>query len=115
MDKKCCITFSCYSFLIASGRGVKQKKCISELQAAGVEVEEGGGSVPVVPISALTGLGVDKLKETILTVAGLLDLKADRCGFRSFSRASFALISWIEMARLKWRSSRAASTATKGS
>jgi translation initiation factor IF-2 len=42
-----------------------------------VVVEEFGGDVIAVPISAKTGMGLDKLEETILLVAELLDLKAN--------------------------------------
>lgn len=42
-----------------------------------VVVEDFGGDVIAVPISAKTGMGLDKLEETILLVAELLDLKAN--------------------------------------
>ncbi|MCE9648192.1 MAG: translation initiation factor IF-2, partial [Parvibaculum sp.] len=42
-----------------------------------VVVEEFGGDVIAVPISAKTGMGLDKLEETILLVAEVLDLKAN--------------------------------------
>ena len=42
-----------------------------------VVVEDFGGDVIAVPISAKTGMGLDKLEETILLVSELLDLKAN--------------------------------------
>jgi translation initiation factor IF-2 len=42
-----------------------------------VVVEDFGGDVIAVPISAKTGMGLDKLEETILLVAELQDLKAN--------------------------------------
>lgn len=49
----------------------------NELLQHEVVVEEFGGEVIAVPISAKTGMGLDKLEETILLVAELLDLKAN--------------------------------------
>ena len=48
-----------------------------ELSRAGVAVEEYGGKVIAVPISAKKGTNIDKLLEYILLEAELLDLKAD--------------------------------------
>ncbi len=52
----------------------KVKKELSEL---GVIVEEWGGDVPSVNISALKEINIDDLLELILIMAGLLDLKYD--------------------------------------
>ena len=49
----------------------------NELLQHDVVVEDFGGDVIAVPISAKTGLGLDKLEETILLVSELLDLKAN--------------------------------------
>ena len=49
----------------------------NELLQHEVVVEDFGGDVIAVPISAKTGMGLDKLEETILLVAELLDLKAN--------------------------------------
>ena len=49
----------------------------SELLQHEVVVEDFGGDVIAVPISAKTGMGLDKLEETILLVAELQDLKAN--------------------------------------
>lgn len=46
-----------------------------ELLSAGLELEEFGGDVQAVPISALTGLNLDQLKDAILTAAELADLR----------------------------------------
>ncbi len=48
-----------------------------QLTEHGVLPEEWGGDTIVVPISAKTGLGLDKLKETILLVAEMQELKAN--------------------------------------
>ncbi|XP_043214904.1 translation initiation factor IF-2, mitochondrial-like isoform X1 [Amphibalanus amphitrite] len=50
------------------------------LLEAGVQLEELGGEVQAVQISALRGHGLTELKETILTLAELLDLRAERTG-----------------------------------
>ena len=49
----------------------------NELLQHEVVVEDFGGDVIAVPISAKTGMGLDKLEETILLVAELQDLKAN--------------------------------------
>ncbi|MFZ3034891.1 MAG: translation initiation factor IF-2 [Parvibaculum sp.] len=49
----------------------------NELLQHDVVVEDFGGDVIAVPISAKTGMGLDKLEETILLVSELLDLKAN--------------------------------------
>jgi len=49
----------------------------NELLQHEVVVEDFGGDVLLVPISAKTGLGLDKLEETILLQAELLDIKAN--------------------------------------
>jgi translation initiation factor IF-2 len=48
-----------------------------EIEATGLHLEEFGGTIPVVPISALTGKGIEELKATIATQCGLLHLIAD--------------------------------------
>lgn len=49
--------------------GVNTDKVKTELSKHGVQIEEWGGAVPLVPISAKTGMNVDKLLETILLLA----------------------------------------------
>ncbi|HEX7950962.1 MAG TPA: translation initiation factor IF-2 [Candidatus Limnocylindrales bacterium] len=49
----------------------------TELTEAGVVVEEYGGDVPMVPVSAKTRVGLDSLIEMILLVADLQELKAN--------------------------------------
>jgi len=51
-----------------------------EIENTGLHLEEFGGTIPVVPISALTGKGIDELKATIATQCGLLHLIADPSG-----------------------------------
>lgn len=52
-------------------------KIKKQLSDRDVLIEEYGGDVPIVPLSAKTGEGVDKLLETILLVAELNELKGD--------------------------------------
>ena len=49
----------------------------TELTEAGIVVEEYGGDVPMVPVSAKTRIGLDELIEMILLVADLQELKAN--------------------------------------
>ncbi|MBX3492077.1 MAG: translation initiation factor IF-2 [Parvibaculum sp.] len=49
----------------------------NELLQHEIVVEEFGGDVLAVPISAKTGMGLDKLEETILLQAELLDIRAN--------------------------------------
>jgi translation initiation factor IF-2 len=49
----------------------------TELTEAGVVIEEYGGDVPLVPVSAKTGQGLDELLEILLLVADLQELKAN--------------------------------------
>ena len=49
----------------------------TELTEAGIVVEEYGGDVPLVPVSAKTRVGLDELIEMILLVADLQELKAN--------------------------------------
>ena len=55
--------------------GVKQ-----QLTQHNIVVEEYGGDTVIVPVSAKTGEGVDKLLELILLQSEMLELKADRTG-----------------------------------
>ncbi|KAG9003366.1 hypothetical protein FRB90_011193 [Tulasnella sp. 427] len=48
------------------------------LLSEGVELEEFGGDIPCVEVSGLTGLGLDKLMETIIAVAEVSDLRAEK-------------------------------------
>jgi translation initiation factor IF-2 len=49
----------------------------TELTEAGIVVEEYGGDVPLVPVSAKTRIGLDELIEMVLLVADLQELKAN--------------------------------------
>jgi len=46
------------------------------LLAEGVELEEFGGDVPCVEVSGLTGMGLDRLVETLATLAEIKELRA---------------------------------------
>ncbi len=56
---------------------VQTDKIKKQLSDKGILVEEYGGDVPVVTLSAKTGEGVDKLLENILLVAELNEIKGD--------------------------------------
>ncbi len=49
----------------------------TELTEAGIVIEEYGGDVPLVPVSARTRVGLDDLLEMVLLVADLQELKAN--------------------------------------
>jgi|GEM_PF-701018 len=49
----------------------------SQLAEHGLTVEEWGGNVPVVPVSAMTGQGIDVLLDTITLHAEMLELQYD--------------------------------------
>lgn len=53
------------------------EKVIGELEKEGLVVEQRGGQVPAVKISAKEGTGLDELLEIILLVAEMEELKAD--------------------------------------
>jgi translation initiation factor IF-2 len=57
------------------------QKIIQQLSDLGILAEEWGGEIPFVPVSAKTGLGVDKLLEMILIQSEVMELKALAEGF----------------------------------
>jgi len=57
--------------------GADPQRVKPQLSNAGLELEEWGGDVPCVEVSAATGDGIDDLLEMILLVAELRDLKAN--------------------------------------
>ncbi|KAK3319811.1 hypothetical protein B0T19DRAFT_493110 [Cercophora scortea] len=52
----------------------------SDLATQGVEIEDYGGDVQVVPVSGKTGLGMADLEENILLLAEMLDIRAETDG-----------------------------------
>ena len=56
---------------------VQLQKIKKQLSDKGINLEEYGGDTPLVPLSAKTGEGVDKLLEVIQLVAELQELKGD--------------------------------------
>ncbi|KKA27993.1 hypothetical protein TD95_003295 [Thielaviopsis punctulata] len=52
----------------------------NDLSRHGVEIEDYGGDVQVVPVSGKTGLGMDELEENIITLAEILDMRAETDG-----------------------------------
>ena len=57
--------------------GVNPAKVKNDLLAQDVVIEEFGGNVPCVPVSGLTGMGLEELEEIVLLQADVLDLKAN--------------------------------------
>ncbi|RDX56577.1 initiation factor 2 [Polyporus arcularius HHB13444] len=60
--------------------GVDITKVEHALLAEGVQLETFGGDIPAVPVSGLTGQGLDQLVETISALAEMQDLRAEREG-----------------------------------
>jgi len=60
--------------------GVTIENVQTALLAEGVQLEAFGGDVPSVPVSGLTGQGLDQLIETISAMAEMQDLRAERQG-----------------------------------
>ncbi|KAI0928636.1 hypothetical protein AcW2_004584 [Taiwanofungus camphoratus] len=60
--------------------GVDVSKVEQALLAEGVQLETFSGDVPSVPVSGLTGQGLDQLVETISALAEMQDLRAERDG-----------------------------------
>ncbi|KAK3321635.1 translation initiation factor IF-2 [Apodospora peruviana] len=52
----------------------------SDLAAQGVEIEDFGGDVQVVPVSGKTGLGMDDLEENIVLLSEVMDIRAETDG-----------------------------------
>lgn len=57
--------------------GANQTRVMEQLTEQELVPEEWGGDVICVPVSAKTGMGIDKLLETILLVAEMCELKAN--------------------------------------
>lgn len=57
--------------------GANPERVMQELSQAGLMPEEWGGDIPMVKISALKGVNVDELLETVMLVAELQELKAN--------------------------------------
>lgn len=57
--------------------GANPERVKQELTEQGLLPEEWGGKIPMVPISAKTGAGVDALLETVLLVAELEELQSN--------------------------------------
>src|SRR5207302_11308513 len=53
------------------------QRVMQQLASEGLKPVEWGGEVEVIHVSALTGDGIDKLMETLLLTAELLELKAN--------------------------------------
>lgn len=65
---------------IVAADQISQELIHNALWKEGLELEVMGGNVPSVEVSGLTGQGLDKLVETISTLAELQDLRADTDG-----------------------------------
>ena len=51
-----------------------------DLTRHGIEVEDFGGDIQAIPVSGKTGQGVEDLEEAIVTLADVLDVRADQDG-----------------------------------
>ncbi|KAJ3286352.1 hypothetical protein HDU79_006560 [Rhizoclosmatium sp. JEL0117] len=60
--------------------GATPSKVKESLIRYGLLVEDYGGEVPAVEVSGLTGLGLDKLEETIIAVSEMADIRGDATG-----------------------------------
>ncbi|KAI8613539.1 hypothetical protein BC830DRAFT_1131853 [Chytriomyces sp. MP71] len=60
--------------------GAAPSKVKESLIRYGLLVEDYGGEVPAVEVSGLTGLGLDKLEETIIAISELADIRGDATG-----------------------------------
>ncbi|KAF8321274.1 initiation factor 2 [Clavulina sp. PMI_390] len=60
--------------------GVDPSEIKKALLAEGVELEEFGGEIPCVEVSGMTGLGLDKLVDTLSTLAEIKELRARATG-----------------------------------
>ncbi len=58
-------------------KNISLAKIKKQLSDHGINLEEYGGDTPLIPLSAKTGDGVDKLLEMILLVAEMHDIKGD--------------------------------------
>ena len=67
----------------------------SQLAEAGVLIQEYGGDIEAVEISAKSGLNIDKLLETIVVMADLLELKTDPMFDLSKSRPCSIFFSFL--------------------
>lgn len=60
--------------------GVDVEKVKRDLMAHGVEVEDFGGDIQSVAVSGLTGKGLDNLESAIVSLAEILDIRAEAVG-----------------------------------
>ncbi|RUP45884.1 hypothetical protein BC936DRAFT_147621 [Jimgerdemannia flammicorona] len=56
------------------------RKAKEGLLQHGIQLEEFGGETPAVEVSGITGLGLPELEETVVTLAEVLELRADKGG-----------------------------------
>jgi len=61
-------------------QSARPKTVRTQLLEAGIELEDNGGEVPLVQISALYGKGIDDLKELLVLFSEIYNFKADRAG-----------------------------------
>lgn len=60
--------------------GADPRKTKEDLLRYGLHLEDLGGDVPAVEVSGMTGLGLPELEETVVTLAEVLELRADQEG-----------------------------------
>lgn len=64
-------------------RGVDCTKVMADLAANDIDIEEYGGETQTVQISGKTGLNMDKLEESVITLSEMCDFKAEPLGVRA--------------------------------
>ncbi|KAK7069470.1 Translation initiation factor IF-2, mitochondrial [Halocaridina rubra] len=69
-----------YDLMLKKKNFALQERCKRMLLDSGLQLEEQGGDVQAVPISALKAQNLDKLVEAIATEAEILNLRADPRG-----------------------------------
>ena len=75
------ITEANLPYIVAVNKMDKQvsnlERTKQSLAENGIYVEGWGGDIPIVPVSAITGLGIDELLDMVLLLADITDLQAD--------------------------------------
>lgn len=89
----CCV--SCTSYSLSYDFCFLQQFVQQELTKYGIVVEELGGDVQSVNISGLTGENVDKLEESVLLLAEMMELRAPdvSCQMKDGSQSTWSKLS----------------------
>jgi hypothetical protein len=82
-------------------RNIDLNKVKMELNNAGIPIEDFGGDVPVIAVSALEGTNIDRLQELITVEAELLNLRAD-----TYAKPFHFLVSFMSFVLLFFKNER---------